>query len=152
MNREGARAEPDVVTGTFQLNNQYASVLFDTGATCSFVSKTFSQLIDLNSCKMSKAYAVELANGKVIGADEIITGCTLNLDDHLFYIDLMPIKLGSFDIVVGMDWMAGNKVEIVSDKRLLRIHLPSNQVLKIYVEKLSQMPNLISCVKASKCL
>ncbi|GJZ72752.1 putative reverse transcriptase domain-containing protein [Tanacetum coccineum] len=82
-----ARTNPDsnVVTGMFLLNNRYASILFDTGADRSFVS-------------------TELADGRIIGLNTILMGCTLNILNHPFNIDLMPVKLGSFDAIIGMDW------------------------------------------------
>ncbi|GJY18135.1 putative reverse transcriptase domain-containing protein [Tanacetum coccineum] len=103
-----ARTNPDsnVVTGTFLLNDRYASILFDTGADRSFVSTTFSSLIDITPTTLDHYYDVELANGKIIGINTIIRGCTLNFLDHPFNINLMPVELGSFDVIVGMDWLA----------------------------------------------
>ncbi|GKE54377.1 putative reverse transcriptase domain-containing protein, partial [Tanacetum coccineum] len=51
------------------------------------------------------SYDVELADGKIVGIDTIIRGCTLNFLDHPFHIDLMPVELGSFDVIIGMDWL-----------------------------------------------
>ncbi|GJU08538.1 putative reverse transcriptase domain-containing protein [Tanacetum coccineum] len=104
----GGEANPDlnVVTGTFLLNNCYASILFDTGADRSFVSVTFSSLIDIAPSTLDNSYDVELADEKIIGVDTIIQGCTLNLLNHPFNIDLMPVELGSFDATIGMDWLS----------------------------------------------
>ena len=108
MREEEARREPDVVTGTFLLNNHYAFVLFDTGASKSFISTAFRPLIELESNKLRDAYTIELADGKLIRADEVIPDCTLILDDRHFKINLMPVQLGGFDVVVGMDWLGRN--------------------------------------------
>ncbi|GKF33640.1 putative reverse transcriptase domain-containing protein [Tanacetum coccineum] len=48
-------------------------------------------------------YDVELADGKLVKIDTIIRGYTLNFLDHPFNIDLMPVELGSFDVIIGMD-------------------------------------------------
>ncbi|GJW27295.1 reverse transcriptase domain-containing protein [Tanacetum coccineum] len=45
-------------------------------------------------------YDVELDDGKLVGIDTIIRGCTLNFLDHPFNIDLMPVELGSFDVII----------------------------------------------------
>nr|GEU32204.1 hypothetical protein [Tanacetum cinerariifolium] len=50
-------------------------------------------------------YDVELADGKVIEVNTIICGCTLNFMNYPFNIDLMPVLLGSFDVIIGMDWL-----------------------------------------------
>ncbi|GJZ09129.1 putative reverse transcriptase domain-containing protein [Tanacetum coccineum] len=96
-----ANLDSNVVTGMFLLNNCYASILFDTGSDRSFMSSTFSSLIDIAPSTLDNSYDVELANGKIIGVDTIIRGCTLNLLKHPFNIDLMPVKLGSFDAFIG---------------------------------------------------
>ena len=69
----------------------------------SFVSINFRPLIPIQSTKLTDSYEIELADGKLIKTSEILQGCTLQLKDHCFSIDLLPIELGSFDIVVGMD-------------------------------------------------
>ncbi|GJZ42282.1 putative reverse transcriptase domain-containing protein [Tanacetum coccineum] len=106
--RGNTSGNPDsnVVTGTFLLNNLYASILFDTGADRSFISSAFSSLIDIAQTPLENSYDVELADGKIVGVDTIMRGCTLNFLNHLFNIDLMPIELGSFDVIIGMDWMS----------------------------------------------
>ncbi|GKE65948.1 hypothetical protein Tco_1520109 [Tanacetum coccineum] len=93
--RGEANQDSNVVTSTFLLNNRYASILFDSGADQSFVSTTFSSLIDIIPTALYNSYAVELADGKIIGADIKIKGCTLNLLNHPFNIYLMPVELGS---------------------------------------------------------
>nr|GFA89379.1 putative reverse transcriptase domain, ribonuclease H-like domain, aspartic peptidase domain protein [Tanacetum cinerariifolium] len=105
--------EPNVVTGTFLLNNRYATMLFDSGADKSFVDIKFSRLIDIKPVKLNSSYEVELADGKVVSTNSILRGCTLNLLDHLFDIDLMPIELGTFDVIVGMDWLVERDALIV---------------------------------------
>ncbi|GKE46760.1 putative reverse transcriptase domain-containing protein, partial [Tanacetum coccineum] len=97
---------PNVVTGTFLLNNRYASVLFDSGSDKRFLNARFSHLIDINPDKLDVSYEVELADGKVVSTNTVLRGCTLNLVNHIFEIDLMPIELGTFDIIIGMDWLA----------------------------------------------
>ncbi|GKE27995.1 reverse transcriptase domain-containing protein [Tanacetum coccineum] len=109
VGNEGTNPDSNIVTGTFRLNNRYASILFDTGADRSFVSTTFSSLIDITPTTLDHYYDVELADGKIIGINTIIWGCTLNFLDHPFNINLMPVELGSFDI----------KVEATGEARLV---------------------------------
>ncbi|GJS05285.1 putative reverse transcriptase domain-containing protein [Tanacetum coccineum] len=105
---------PIVVTGTFLLDNRYAFILFDTGADRSYVSSAFSSLIDITPSTLDTKYDFELADGKIIRVNTIIRGCTLNLLNHLFNIDLMPVKLG-------MDWLSKYHVLIVWDENIVRI-------------------------------
>ncbi|GJT40786.1 putative reverse transcriptase domain-containing protein [Tanacetum coccineum] len=91
----GANPNSNIVTSTFLLNNHHASKLFNSGANRSFVSTTFSALLDFVSSTLDTSYAVE--------TNVILRGCTLGLLGHPFDIDLMPVELGSFDIIIGMD-------------------------------------------------
>ncbi|GJT28862.1 putative reverse transcriptase domain-containing protein [Tanacetum coccineum] len=118
-----ASRNPDsnVVTGTFLLNNRYASILFDTGADRSFISTAFSSLINIAPTPLENSYDVELADGKIVGIDTIVRGCTLNFLNHPFNIDLMPVELGSFDVIIGMDWLRRCHAVIVCDEKLVRI-------------------------------
>ncbi|GJX56777.1 putative reverse transcriptase domain-containing protein [Tanacetum coccineum] len=111
----------NVVMGTFLLNNHYASILFDTGADRSFISTAFSSLIDIVPTPLDNSYDVELADGKIVGIDTIIRGCTLNFLDHPFNIDLMPVELGSFDVIIGMDWLRKYHAVIVCDEKLVQV-------------------------------
>nr|GEX13165.1 hypothetical protein [Tanacetum cinerariifolium] len=106
--RGNAWTNPDsnVVTCTFLLNNHYAPILSDTGADRSFMSTVFSSLSDITPTTLDHYYDIELADGKIIRINTIIWGCTLNLLNHPFNIDLMPIELGSFDIIIGVDGLA----------------------------------------------
>ncbi|GKF15677.1 putative reverse transcriptase domain-containing protein, partial [Tanacetum coccineum] len=115
--------EPDsnVVTGMFLLNNRYASILFDTGADRSFISTAFSSLINIAPTLLENSYDVELADGKIVRVDTIMRGCTLNFLNHPFNIDFMPIELGSFDVIIGMDWLRRCHAVIVCDKKLVRV-------------------------------
>nr|GEW08936.1 putative reverse transcriptase domain-containing protein [Tanacetum cinerariifolium] len=95
----------NIITGTFLLNNCHAKILFDTGADRRFVSTTFSALINITPTTLENHYDVELTDGKIIRVNTIIRGCTLNFMNHPFNIDLMPVPLGSFDVVIEMDYI-----------------------------------------------
>ncbi|GJR19766.1 putative reverse transcriptase domain-containing protein [Tanacetum coccineum] len=118
-----ASRDPDsnVVPGTFLLNNRYASILFDTGADRSFISTAFSSLINIAPTPLENSYDVELADGKIVGVETIMRGCTLNFLNHPFNIDVMPVELGSFDVIIGMDWLRRCHAVIVCDEKLVRI-------------------------------
>ncbi|GKE11981.1 putative reverse transcriptase domain-containing protein [Tanacetum coccineum] len=97
--------DSNVMTGTILLNNRYASVLFDTGADTSFVSTAFSSQIDITPTALDHYYDVELADGRIIRLNTILRGCTLNILNHPFNIDLMHVELGSFNAIIGMEWL-----------------------------------------------
>ncbi|GKA06742.1 putative reverse transcriptase domain-containing protein [Tanacetum coccineum] len=79
-------------------------------------------------------YDVELADGRIIGLNTILRGCTLNILNHPFNIDLMPIELGSFDAIIGMDWLVKYQAIIVCAEKIIRIPL-GNETLIIHDDK-----------------
>ncbi|GJT46381.1 putative reverse transcriptase domain-containing protein [Tanacetum coccineum] len=109
------------MTGTFLLNNRYASILFDTDADRSFVSTSFSSQMDMTPSALDHYYDVELADGIIIGLNTILRGCTLNLLNHPFNINLMPVEIGSFDAIIGMDWLARYQAIIMCAEKIIRI-------------------------------
>ncbi|GJY40376.1 putative reverse transcriptase domain-containing protein [Tanacetum coccineum] len=147
----GTNPDSNVVTGTFLLNNCYASMLFDSGADRSFVSTTFSALLDVAPTTLDTSYAVELADGRILETNIILRGCTLGLLGHSFDIDLMPVELGSFDVIIGMDWLAKYHALIVCDEKVVRIPY-GNEVLIIRGDNCDSGSklNIISCTKTQK--
>nr|GFA30070.1 putative reverse transcriptase domain-containing protein [Tanacetum cinerariifolium] len=121
VGRKGAISDSNVITCIFLLNNRYAKILFDTGADKSFVSTTFSALIDITPTTLENHYDVELVDGKIIGVNTIIRGSTVNFINHSFNIDVMPVPLGSFDVIIGMDWLTKYHGVFICDEKILRV-------------------------------
>nr|GEY66868.1 reverse transcriptase domain-containing protein [Tanacetum cinerariifolium] len=140
---------PNVVTGTFLLNNRYAFVLFDLGSDRSFVDTKFSSMLDIDLVKIRASYEVELANGRVVGTNTILKGCTLNLVNHVFEIDLMPIELATCNVIIDMDWLVKHDAVIVCGERVVRIPY-ENKMLIVKSDKSVSRLKVITCIKACK--
>nr|GEY85505.1 reverse transcriptase domain-containing protein [Tanacetum cinerariifolium] len=110
---KNAHQDPNVVTGMFLLNHRPARTLFKSGPDRSFVSISFASMLNIPSITLDTTYNIEMADGNLISTNTIIQGCTLTLLNQPFEIDLMPIKLGSFDVVIGMDWLSTYNIEMV---------------------------------------
>nr|GEV45604.1 putative reverse transcriptase domain-containing protein [Tanacetum cinerariifolium] len=124
---------PNVVMGTFLLNNRYATALFDSGSNKSFVNTSFSHLIDIDPVKLNTSYEVKLADGRVASTNIVLKGCTINLVGHLFKIDLMPIELGTFDVIIGMDWLVERDAIIVCGKKARKFIEKGSQLFVAHV-------------------
>ncbi|GJU25284.1 putative reverse transcriptase domain-containing protein [Tanacetum coccineum] len=153
----GRDASPDsnVITSTFLLNNRYAKILFDTSTDRSFVSSTFSASISITPTTLENHYDVELANGKIIRVNTIIRGCTLNFMNHPFDIDLMPVPLGSFDVIIGMDWLTNYHGVIICNDKIVRV--PFGREILIFQgngnnQREESRLNIISCTKSQEYL
>ncbi|GJZ30732.1 putative reverse transcriptase domain-containing protein [Tanacetum coccineum] len=66
-------------------------------------------------------YQTEVADGKKVEVDRVIRNCKLELGTSLFTIDLIPLGHGSFDVIVGMDWLSEHKAKIVCHEKVVRI-------------------------------
>ncbi|KAI3744724.1 hypothetical protein L1987_57815 [Smallanthus sonchifolius] len=147
-----ARYDHNVVTDKFLLNNYFASVLFDTGADRSFISKKHSDMIKRTPTLLEAKYVIEIADGQAIEATHILKGCKLDLASHILDIDLMPVTLGSFDVIIGVDWLSKNQAEIICHEKIVRIPLPSGEILSVQGERVGTVMGIISFMKAQKCL
>nr|GEU65205.1 putative reverse transcriptase domain-containing protein [Tanacetum cinerariifolium] len=79
----------------------------------SFVDTRFSFMLDINPVKINTSYKVELSDGRIVSTNTILKGCTLNLVNRLFEIDLMSIELGTFDLIISMDWLFNHDAVII---------------------------------------
>ncbi|GKA88192.1 hypothetical protein Tco_0809956 [Tanacetum coccineum] len=122
----GTNPNSNVVTGTFLLNNRYASILFDNGADRSFVSTAFSSLIDIIPTTLDHGYDVELAD-----------------------------EMGSFDVIIGMAWLAKYHAVIVCDEKLVRVPF-GDEILIFHGDgnnnRHESRLNIISCTQTQKYL
>ncbi|GJU98295.1 putative reverse transcriptase domain-containing protein [Tanacetum coccineum] len=119
------------------------------GADKSFVSTNFSTLIDIEPVELDTCYEVELADGKVVSTNNVLIGCTLNLLNRSFPIDLMVIELGSFDIIIGMDWLSRYDAAILCGEKKVRIPL-EGKTLVIEGDRNNSRLKIVSCIKARK--
>ncbi|GJZ20830.1 reverse transcriptase domain-containing protein [Tanacetum coccineum] len=85
-----APQDPNVVTGTFSLNDHFATLLFDFGADYSFISTNFLPLINMKPSVISLGYEIEIASDVKVETNKIIRGGRLELEGHTFIIDLIP--------------------------------------------------------------
>ncbi|GJW74706.1 putative reverse transcriptase domain-containing protein [Tanacetum coccineum] len=99
-----------------------ARVLFDSGADKSFISTSVASMLNIPLITIDTFYDIEMADENLVSTNTVIQGCTLTLLNQPFEIGLMPIKLGSFDAVVGMDWLSKYHAKILYDKKF--VHIP----------------------------
>ncbi|GJV44167.1 reverse transcriptase domain-containing protein [Tanacetum coccineum] len=140
----------NVVTGTFLLNDHYACILFDSGAEKSFVSSAFTHFIDIAPATLNTSYEIKLADEKVVSTNTILRSCTLVLCNHVFKIDLLPTRLGSFDVIIGMDWLAYHQALIYCYENIVRIPLLNGKILEVQGERPKKDLRSLACIKADK--
>nr|GEU47231.1 reverse transcriptase domain-containing protein [Tanacetum cinerariifolium] len=145
---KNAHQDPNVVTGTFLLNHRPARTLFDSGADRSFVS-IFASMLNISSITLDTTYNIKRADVNLISTNIVIQGCTLTLLNQPFEIDLMPIKLDSFDVVIGMDWLSKYHAKIICDEKVVHISI-EDETMIIRGNQSRTRLSLISCIKTER--
>ncbi|GJY20647.1 putative reverse transcriptase domain-containing protein [Tanacetum coccineum] len=132
-----AHQDPNVVTSMFLLNQHLARVLFDSRANKIFVSIYLASKLNILPITIDTFYNIEMADGNLVSINTVIQGATLTLLNQPFKIDLMPIKLCSFDVVIGMDWLSKYRARIICDKKVVHIPIKGETLIIRVMEKKS---------------
>ncbi|GJS82492.1 putative reverse transcriptase domain-containing protein [Tanacetum coccineum] len=135
LGAEEACQDPNIVMGTFTLNDHYATTLFDSGVDYSFISTTFIPLLDIEPNDLGFSYEIKIASGQLVEIDKVIKGCKLEIEGHVFDINLILFRSGSFDVIIRMDWLSDHKAEIICHEKVVGIPLLDGQVLRVLGEK-----------------
>ncbi|GJY96909.1 putative reverse transcriptase domain-containing protein [Tanacetum coccineum] len=93
-------------------------------------------------------YEIEIASGKLVEIDKVIKGCKLEIKGHVFDIDLISFGHGSFDVIIGMDWLSNYKAEIICHEKAVRIPLPDGKVLRVSGERPKENARFLRGAKA----
>ncbi|GJU49408.1 putative reverse transcriptase domain-containing protein [Tanacetum coccineum] len=146
---EEARQDPNIMTGMFTLNNHYATTLFDSGTSYSFVSTTFIPLLGIEPSKLGFNYEIEIASGQLVEINKVIRGCKLEMMVCL-NIDLIPFGHRIFNMIIGMDWLSKHKTEIICHEKVFRIPLQKGEVLRVIEERPEEKMRHLMSAKAKE--
>nr|GEU33490.1 hypothetical protein [Tanacetum cinerariifolium] len=81
------------------------------------------------------SYEIEIATGQLVEIDKVIKGCKLEIDGHVFDINLIPFGSGSFDVIIRIDWLSDHNAKIICHEKVVRIPLLDGKVLRVLGEK-----------------
>nr|GEV03947.1 hypothetical protein [Tanacetum cinerariifolium] len=135
LGAEEARQDSNIMVVMSTLNDHYATTLFDSGADYSFVSTTFIHLLDIEPSDLGFSYEIEIDGGKLVEIDKVIKGCKLEIEGHVFDINLIPFGSGSFDVIIRMDYLSDHKAEIIYHEKVVRIPLLDGKVIRVLGKK-----------------
>ena len=121
--------DPEVITGTLSLKSVNVNVLFDSGATKSFVSREIANKLNLEAEPLETPLQVEIANQEVIPIDQICPNCEMEIEGQNFKVSLIPFKLGEFDVILGMDWLAECEAHIDCKGKKIKMKLPGGKLV-----------------------
>jgi hypothetical protein len=85
--------------------DQTISILIDRGATESFISGAVLKRIKVKAVEQDEFSFIEMASGDKQKVGGRVMGCILNLGEFVTRANLYVTILGSYDVVIGMDWL-----------------------------------------------
>ncbi|GJX33418.1 putative nucleotidyltransferase, ribonuclease H [Tanacetum coccineum] len=109
--------------------------------------KTMQKAVQISGALTDEA--IEIASGKLVEIDKVIKGCKLEIEGHVFDIDLIPFGYESFDMIIGMDWLSNYKAEIIYHEKVVRIPLSDGKVFRVVRERPEEKARLLMSAKAS---
>ncbi|GKB25595.1 putative reverse transcriptase domain-containing protein [Tanacetum coccineum] len=95
-------------------------------------------------------YKIKIASGQLVEIDKVIKGCKLEIEGHVFNIDLISFGHGNFNVIIGMDWLSNRKAEIICHEKVVRIPLLDGKVLRVLGEKPEEKMRQLKSAKAKK--
>nr|GEX07010.1 hypothetical protein [Tanacetum cinerariifolium] len=96
------------------------------------------------------SYEIEITISQLVKIDKVIKGCKLEIEGHMFDINLIPFRSGSFDMIIRMDWLSNHKAEIICHKKVVRIPLPGSKVLRVIEERPEEKDRHLMSAKAKE--
>ncbi|KAJ9547556.1 hypothetical protein OSB04_020099 [Centaurea solstitialis] len=149
---EEAQTASDVVTGVFPVNARPVLVLFDTGATLSYVSHAFCKDFQLERGKLANPLAIDIAAEEVRVVEDVFRDCTIEIFGVTFKINLIPIPMNGVDVVVGVYWMFENQATVDVAEQLVRTQNSSGGELVVYGKGRKRQPSFCTIAKVRKYL
>jgi hypothetical protein len=123
-----------VLMGTFSICGHLVKILFDSGATHSFISESLVSKLGLHSCHNKESFMVSTAAGR-IPSNTITKVVPLHLGSKTFLTNLIHLGLGGLDVIRGMNWLTQHQVILDIATRMLEIHSPTSGHTTLYLPK-----------------
>jgi hypothetical protein len=121
-----------IMTGTFSINHQPVIILFDSGATHSFISSKCGTKVGLDFYPTKGAYMIATPGGK-IASNQIYRKVPIQLGSNLIKIDLLLLDLEGMDVLLGLDWMTRQRVSLDISSRAVEIDSPDHETTILYL-------------------
>ncbi|WOG95151.1 hypothetical protein DCAR_0414454 [Daucus carota subsp. sativus] len=150
MTMKDAVQDSDVVAGMLIVNSLDAKVLIDSRATKSFISKNFVDKLNCATQPLEPNLVIEVANQDKVSVDSICPSCDIEIEGCHFFANLIPFKLGEFDIILGMDWIVDHDAQIECKNKKVRLKSKDNKEVVFRGRK--QEKKFLTMIQAKRLL
>ncbi|KAJ1431582.1 Retrotransposon gag domain [Sesbania bispinosa] len=152
ITRQDAQASNAVVAGILCICSRDAHVLFDPGATHSFVSLSFATQLGKSPSSLDETLAVTTPVGEILLADCVYRSCVISIGGKELFANLIALDMVDFDVILGMDWLASHYATLDCHNKVVTFEMPGESAFSFQREQGWAPHNLISALGASKLL
>ena len=118
--------------GTFSIHNKPAVILFNSGASHSFISAKFGAKLGLDFSHTKGSYMISTPGGK-IASNQIVRLVPIKLGSIIVETDLILLPLEGTDVILGMNWMTKHRVTLDIPARAVEINSPDHRATTLYL-------------------
>ncbi|KAL8147820.1 hypothetical protein AgCh_005220 [Apium graveolens] len=111
----------DVVAGLLVINSVEVKVLMDSGATRSFIFESILDKLNCVTYPVKPNLNIEVANQEKVIVSEVCPDCDVTIEGRHFSADLIPFKLGEFEVILGMDWLSNHEAQIECKSKKVKL-------------------------------
>ncbi|XP_075478906.1 uncharacterized protein LOC142519762 [Primulina tabacum] len=151
ITQEEADDANDVVAGTIIINKIAAYVLFDCGATHSFISKRFTKKLGLIPEILVEPFRIATPTSKTIETHKIHRNCIVYINEHTFNAELIQVNMVEFDVILGMDWLSKSHAIVDCRRKIIKLRTPSQKEIT-YHGKAKKRKSLLSASQTWKAM
>ncbi|GAU44499.1 hypothetical protein TSUD_13100 [Trifolium subterraneum] len=126
LDGEQARGNNALIIDVCQLGQSEVVVLFDCGATNSFISVECVMRLGLSSTSLLPPMTVAVATGGKVVSKRVCQNCPVSVAGKIYHVDLICLPLKDMDIVLGMDWLSANTMYIGCAEKNLYVPIDLN--------------------------
>jgi predicted aspartyl protease len=123
-----------VLTGTFSIRDHLVKILFDSGATHSFISESLVSKLGLHSCHTKESFVVATSGGRIL-SNTMTKVVPLQLGSKTFLTNLIHLGLGGLDVILGMNWLTQHQFVLDIATRMVEIHSRTSGHTTLYLPK-----------------
>jgi hypothetical protein len=147
-----ASASNEVVTGTLPISNGVATILFDPGATHSFISNSFAKSCSLKLESLGLNLSVATPVGKTVVCTSVVRRCPVTIKGHVMPANLVIFEMSGFDVILGMDWLSMYHACVDCFHKEVVFRPSGEEEFKFYGDRTINTPRLISAIHATRLI
>jgi len=109
LDHRQAEHQSHIIEVEGMIHNQNISILIDSRANHSYIDPSVVKKLHLKRCKHDHSWTVQLATGTKRKVSELVKKCPLDMNGLSIAVDLNIISLGSYHVLIGMDWLESHQ-------------------------------------------